>query len=59
MPAANTLPASSGSTESLIPTADGRHLILPRYTQPDGDHKLLLHQLGLKLPEQPPPRIRI
>ena len=42
-----------------LPTADGRHLILPRYTQPDGDHKLLLHQLGLKLPAQPPPKLRI
>jgi len=42
-----------------LPTTDGRHLVLPRYTQPDGDHKLLLHQLGLKLPEQPPPRLRI
>lgn len=41
------------------PTADGRHLILPRYTQLDGAHKLLLHQLGLKLPKQPPPRLRI
>ena len=42
-----------------LPTDDCRHLILPRYTQPDGDHKLLLHQLGLKLPEQPPPRLRL
>lgn len=41
-----------------LPIDDGRHFILPRYTQPDGDHKPLLHQLGLKLPEQPPPLLR-
>jgi transposase len=40
-----------------IPTCDGRWLILPRYTQPDDDLKLLLHHLHLELPSQPPPRI--
>lgn len=40
-----------------IPTVDGRQLILPRYTQPEEDLKLLLHHLQLELPEQPPPRI--
>ena len=40
-----------------LPTTDGRHLVLPRYTQPDRDQKLLLQQLKLRLPEQPPPRI--
>lgn len=40
-----------------IPTCDGRWLILPRYTQPDHDLKLLLHHLHLELPSQPPPRI--
>jgi transposase len=40
-----------------LPTTDGRHLILPRYTQPDRDLKLLLAQLKLTLPKQPPPRI--
>src|SRR5499433_3142896 len=40
-----------------IPTCDGRWLILPRYTQPDHDLKLLLHHLRLELPSQPPPRI--
>ena len=29
-----------------IPTTDGRWLILPRYTQPDTDTKMLLHQLN-------------
>ncbi len=40
-----------------FPTTDGRTLILPRYTEPDTDHKLLLEQLKLTLPPQPPPRI--
>jgi len=40
-----------------LPTTDGRNLILPRYTQPEKDVELLLHQLNLTLPEQPPPRI--
>lgn len=40
-----------------LPTTDGRHLILPRYTQPDRDQTLLLAQLRFRLPEQPPPRI--
>ena len=41
-----------------LPMSDGRELVLPRHTQPDDDHRLLLHQLGLRLSEQPPPRIR-
>ena len=40
-----------------VPTTDGRLLILPRYTQPERDHRLLLHQLRLHLPAQPAPRI--
>jgi transposase len=40
-----------------LPTTDGRNLILPRYTQPEKDLQLLLHQLNLTLPEQPPPRL--
>jgi transposase len=38
-------------------TTDGRTLMLSRYTEPDTDHKLLLEQLKLTLPPQPPPRI--
>ena len=38
-----------------LPTTDGRHLVLPRYTH--RDQQLLLHTLKLKLPEQPAPRI--
>lgn len=40
-----------------IPTVDDRWLMLPRYTQPDTDTKMLLHQLHIELPAQPPPRI--
>lgn len=40
-----------------FPTTDGRTLILSRYTQPDADQKILLEQLRLTLPAQPPPRI--
>jgi hypothetical protein len=40
-----------------VPTTDGRNLILPRYTQPEKELQLLLHQLGLMLPDQPPPRL--
>ncbi len=42
-----------------LPSTDGRELVLPRYTQPDPDHQLLLQQLKLNLPAQPPPRIRV
>jgi hypothetical protein len=41
-----------------VPTTDGRLLILPRYTQPEADQQLLLSQLKLTLPDQPPPRIQ-
>jgi transposase len=40
-----------------LPTTDGRVLIMPRYTQPEKDQQLLLHQLNLTLPNQPPPRL--
>ena len=40
-----------------LPTTDGRYLVLPRYTQPDKDQQLLLSQLKLELPDQPPPKI--
>ncbi|MGF1614491.1 MAG: hypothetical protein ACFCVA_11445, partial [Gammaproteobacteria bacterium] len=40
-----------------LPTTDGRHLILSRYTEPEKDQKLLLQQLGLQLPPQLPPRV--
>jgi hypothetical protein len=40
-----------------VPTTDGRWLHMARYTQPDKTQQLLLAQLGLHLPAQPPPRI--
>jgi len=40
-----------------LPTTDGRHVILPRYTQPEKELQVLLDQLKLTLPDQPPPRI--
>jgi transposase len=40
-----------------LPTTDGRHVVLPRYTQPEKELQVLLHELKLTLPEQPPPRI--
>jgi transposase len=40
-----------------LPTTDGRELILTRYTQPEPDQRLLLEQLKLTLPGQPPPKI--
>jgi hypothetical protein len=40
-----------------IPTVDPRWLVLPRYTQPSLDSKLLIEKLKLQLPSQPPPRL--
>jgi len=40
-----------------IPTTDGRELVFSRYTQPEPEHRMLLEQLRLTLPKQPPPRI--
>jgi transposase len=40
-----------------IPTTDTREITLSRYTQPEPEHRMLLQQLQLRLPEQPPPKI--
>ena len=40
-----------------LPTTDGRCLVLSRHTQPEKDQLLLLSQLKLELPPQPPPKI--
>jgi len=40
-----------------FPTTDGRTLTLTRHTEPNADHEILLEQLKLTLPPQPPPRI--
>jgi len=40
-----------------LPTTDGRELVLTRYTQPEPELQLLINQLKLQLPPQPPPKI--
>jgi len=40
-----------------LPTTDGRELTLSRYTQPEPELQLLLNQMRLVLPPQPPPKI--
>jgi len=40
-----------------LPTTDGRKIVLTRYTQPEPELQLLISQLKLRLPSQPPPRI--
>jgi transposase len=40
-----------------FPTTDGRTLILSRYTELIPEQKMLIQQLKLDLPPQPPPRI--
>jgi hypothetical protein len=40
-----------------LPTTNGRTVILPRFTQPEKEHRMLLHALNLELPAQPKPRI--
>ena len=43
--------------DAHLPTTDGRELTLSRYTQPEAEHRMLLDQLRLTLPNQPPPKI--
>jgi transposase len=40
-----------------LPTTDGRTIILTRHTQPEKELQLLLEQLKLTRPAQPPPKI--
>ena len=49
--------ASLQLLDVLIPTTDGRELLLVRRTEPEKDVALLLARLNLQLPPQPPPRI--
>ncbi len=49
--------ASLQMVDVHLPTTDGRHIVLSRYTQPDEDVVLLLARLGLTLPQQPAPRL--
>ncbi len=39
-----------------LPVTDGRWLVMPRYTVPRPEERLLLDKLELVLPEQPPPK---
>jgi hypothetical protein len=41
-----------------LPTTDGRHLVMSRYTQSESDQELVMRKLGLHFPAQPPPRIK-
>ena len=41
-----------------LPLEDGRVLVMPRYTQPESEQRLVLEKLGWDLPAQPPPRIK-
>jgi len=41
-----------------LPTTDGRELVLTRHTEPEADLRLLIAQMKLELPAQPPPKIR-
>jgi transposase len=50
--------ASIQMLEVCLPTSDGRWLIMPRYTEPESEQRMLLEKLGLSLPPQPPPRLR-
>ncbi len=45
------------SETTSVPTTDGRQLRLSRYTQPEAEHRMLLQQLRLSLPAQPPSKI--
>jgi len=42
-----------------VPTTDGRELLLVRRSEPDHTLALLLEQLDLTFPAQPPPKIRV
>jgi transposase len=42
-----------------LPTTDNRTVIMSRYTKPDPDLLLLLKQLQLSFPDQPPPKMAV
>lgn len=41
-----------------LPTTEGSTIIMSRYTQPDKEQQLVLEKLRMRLPDQPPPRIK-
>ena len=50
--------AAIQTLDVCFPTTDGRWLVMPRYTEPEADLTLLLHQLRILLPQQPRPRLK-
>src|SRR6266853_2556937 len=44
--------------EVWIPTVDNHWLVMPRHTHPEKDVEVLLNQIRITLPPQPPPRIK-
>src|SRR5712691_9043450 len=44
--------------EVWIPTVDNHWLVMPRHTHPEKDVEVLLNQIRITLPSQPPPRIK-
>ena len=42
-----------------LPTTDGHLLVMPRDTQPETEQAILLHKLQIRLPQQPPPRMKL
>ena len=50
--------ATIQTLDVCFPTTDGRWLVMPRYTEPEADLALLLHQLRIVLPQQPRPRLK-
>ncbi|MDR3532516.1 MAG: hypothetical protein P4L90_18430 [Rhodopila sp.] len=48
---------ASGLIDVYLSTTDGRDLLLTRYTHPEPELQLLIQQLKLQFPPQPPPRI--
>ena len=49
--------ASLQMVDVHLPATDGRTIVLARYTEPEPDQAILLQQMKMRLPAQPPPRI--
>ena len=43
----------------VVPTTDGRELVLPRHTAPEAEPAMILATLGLALPAPPPSRVGV
>jgi hypothetical protein len=51
-------PAAIQMLDVCLPTTDGRCLVMPRYTEPEPEQAILLHELKLQLPPQPASRMK-